>query len=413
MSYFGKSMETTEIDHHSLESNVRYYSRIFPATFVKAKGSYLFDVSGKGYLDFFCGAGALNYGHNNPLFKEKLISYIQSDNITHSLDMMTEVKAEMMNNFKKIILKKRGLDYKIQFTGPTGTDTVEAAMKLARKYTGRKNIISFSNSFHGMSMGSLSITSKRNRIGIPVGYNVEFPFYRENSDSNFDVASYLKTLDESEYPAAIILETIQAEGGVNVASVEWLKYIEELANRYAILLIVDDVQVGVGRTGDFFSFERAGIKPDMICLSKSISGYGLPLSVVLIRPDLDVWEAGEHTGTFRGFNLAFVTANEALLQYWIDDDFSKRAKMLSQMLREKLLKITEQKFFSFHGFGFIYGIDVHDSGYAARIREKAFNNGLIFETCGPKKSVIKIIPPLTITVDEMEEGLRIFKESLA
>lgn len=405
-------MTNTEVCN-DLESNVRYYSRIFPAIFSKAKDSYLFDISGKKYLDFFSGAGALNYGHNNALLKDKLISYIQSDGITHSLDMATESRVEMINNFQNLILKKRGLDYKIQFTGPTGTDTVEAALKLARKFTGRKNVISFSNSYHGMSMGSLSITPKRDRIGIPVGYNIELPFYKENSGQNLKIDSYLNSIDKSDYPAAIVMETVQAEGGINVAGIEWMQHIEKIANENGILLIVDDVQVGVGRTGDFFSFERAGIIPDMVCLSKSISGYGIPLSFLLIKPHLDIWESGEHAGTFRGINLAFVTANEALLHYWSDDHFSKRMKVLSCIFKEKLLEITEPKLFSLYGLGFIYGIDVHDSEYAARIRGKAFDNGLLFETCGPRKSVIKMIPPLTISVDELEKGLNIFKNSLS
>ncbi len=311
------------ITSNNSESEVRYYSRIFPAKFSKSKGCYLFDSLGKKYLDFFSGAGTLNYGHNNPLFKKKLISYIENDGITHSLDMATEARSEFIENFQNIILRKRNLEYKIQFTGPTGTDTIEAALKLARKYTGRKNIVYFSNSYHGMSMGSLSITPKRNRIGIPVGYSVELPFYRENSSDNFTLEQYLKDLDKADYPAAIFLETIQAEGGINVASSEWLKRIETIANQNGILLVVDDVQVGVGRAGEFFSFERAEIKPDIVCLSKSIGGYGLPLSIMLLKPHLDVWEAGEHTGTFRGFNLAFVTANEAILQYWKDDKFVK------------------------------------------------------------------------------------------
>lgn len=409
-------MENKDINtdtYYSLESNVCYYSRIFPAIFTKAKGSCLFDISGKRYLDFFSGAGALNYGHNNSLFKDKLISYIQSDGVTHSLDMMTEAKLKMMSNFQNLVLKKRDLDYKMQFTGPTGTDTVEAALKLARKYTGRKNIIYFSNSYHGMSMGSLSITPKKNRIGIPVGYTVELPFYKENYDTNFALETYLKTLDETEYPAAIVMETIQAEGGINVASIEWLKYIQELANKYNILLVVDDVQVGVGRSGDFFSFERAEINPDMICLSKSISGYGLPLSLLLIKPHLDIWEPGEHTGTFRGINLAFITANEALLHYWNNEEFSKRIKALSNIFKEKLSQIVESRFFSLYGLGLIYGIDIHDSERASKIRKKAFDNGLILETCGPTRSVIKMIPPLTINVEEIEEGLDIFRKSLS
>lgn len=397
---------------HNLESNVCYYSRIFPVVFAASKGSYLFDVSGNKYLDFFSGAGSLNYGHNNPLLKDKLISYIQSDGITNSLDMMTEAKFELMNNFYNIILKKRSLDYKIQFTNPTGTDTIEAALKLTRKYTNRKDIIYFSNSYHGMSMGSLSITPKKNRIGIPVGYSMEFPFYQEGSSTNFALESYIKTLDQSKYPAAIVIETIQAEGGINVASVEWLKHVQELANRHNILLVVDDIQVGVGRTGDFFSFERAGINPDIVCLSKSISGYGLPLSLLLIKPHIDIWKAGEHTGTFRGNNLAFVTANQAILHYWSNNNFSNRIKILSNVFKEKLSQIIKDKFPSFRGLGFIYGVDIYNEDHASTIRRRCFDNGLILETCGSNKSVIKMMPPLTLSIEELEKGLDIFKNSL-
>lgn len=395
------------------ESNVRYYSRIFPSVFAKAKGSYLFDVDGNKYLDFFSGAGALNYGHNNPLFKDKLISYIQSDGITHSLDMMTEAKNEMMNNFQNIILKKRNLNYKIQFTGPTGTDAVEAALKLSRKYTGRKDIVYFSNSYHGMSMGSLSVTPKKNRIGIPVGYSIELPFYKEKSNTNQALEAYLESINPSDYPAAIVLETVQAEGGINVASVEWLQNIQKVAADHKLLLIVDDVQVGVGRTGNFFSFERAGIVPDMVCLSKSISGYGTPLSLLLIKPSIDVWEAGEHTGTFRGFNLSFITATEALLQYWQNDDFLNNVRAVANEFRSQLLEITINESFSLRGIGFIYGIDVHDAEYASKIRRNAFKNGLIFETCGPSKSVIKMIPPLTSDIEELKKGVKIFAASLS
>lgn len=397
----------------TLESEVRYYSRIFPAIFSKSKGCYLFDETGKKYLDFFSGAGAMNYGHNNALFKEKLISYIEEDGITHSLDMSTQARSRFIENFQNIILKKRDLEYKIQFTGPTGTDAIEAALKLARKYTGRKNIVYFSNSYHGMSMGSLSITPKSNRIGIPVGYTVQMPFYQENSPDNFAIENYLKNLQQEEYPAAIFLETIQAEGGINVASIDWLKRIETIANKHNILLVVDDIQVGVGRAGKFFSFERAQIKPDIVCLSKSISGYGLPLSMLLLKPHLDVWEAGEHTGTFRGFNLAFITANEAILHYWQDNKFINQVQNISEFLQEELSTITNQNGFSLYGLGMIFGVDVKDAKYASAIREKAFRNGLIFETCGPNRAVIKMIPPLTIKKEELIEGLEIFKDSLS
>ena len=394
------------------ESNVRYYSRIFPAIFGRAKNSTMFDSLNNPYIDFFAGAGTLNYGHNNDLFKQKIIDYIQHDGIIHSLDMMTEARAEMIANFQQFILKKRGLDYKIQFTSPAGTDAIEAALKLARKYTKRKNILYFSNSYHGMSMGALSVTPKKDRIGIPVGYSVELPFFKENSPTNYDLGKYLTSLKESELPAAIILETVQAEGGINVASEEWLQYIAQTANKYGILLIIDDIQVGVGRTGDFFSFERAKITPDIVCLSKSLSGFGFPLATLLIRPEIDIWEVGEHTGTFRGFNLAFLGCNESILAYWKDEKFSEQIKKTSSFFRDKLDKICTPRNYQVYGIGMIFGIDVLDEELASKLKTECFKKGLIFETCGPEKSVIKMIPPLNITIEDLEKGLEIFLNAL-
>ncbi|MGH3743216.1 MAG: aspartate aminotransferase family protein, partial [Micromonosporaceae bacterium] len=302
-----------------LESEVRSYCRGWPVVFDTAVGSRMTDIDGRTYLDFFAGAGTLNYGHNHPVLKRALIDYLESDGPTHALDMHTTAKRTLLETFQRIVLAPRGLEYKVQFPGPTGANAVESALKLARKVTGRETILSFTNAFHGMSLGALAVTGnsmKRRGAGVPLQHSMPMPYddYLDGQTPDFVWLNAL--LEDSgsglDLPAAIIVETVQGEGGVNVARPEWLRELSEVCKRHDILLIVDDVQMGCGRTGPFFSFEIAGITPDIVVLSKSLSGYGLPFALTLMKPELDVWEPGEHNGTFRGNNPAFVTATVAL-----------------------------------------------------------------------------------------------------
>ena len=281
---------------NELESEVRSYCRLFPTVFKKAQGAILEDQEGIKYVDFLSGVGTLNYGHNNPQIKEQLIRYLESDGIVHGLDLATVAKQEFLEAFQTIILKPRQLNYKLQFPGPTGTNAVEAALKLARKITGRETIIAFSNGYHGVTLGSLATTasaSQRSVSGIPTT-GVNFIPFDGYLGENIDTTEYLdKFLSDKgsgvSIPAAVIVETIQGAGGVNVASFEWLRSLEKVCRKHDVLLIVDDIQVGCGRTGTFFSFEDVGISPDIITLSKSLSGFGLPFSLVLIKPELDLW----------------------------------------------------------------------------------------------------------------------------
>lgn len=401
------------------ESEVRSYCRTFPAIFQKAKGAFLYDEKGKRYIDFFSGAGTLNYGHNNSAMKKSIIDYLNADYVTHSLDMATSAKQKFLEEFETVILQPRGLDYKIQFTGPTGTNANEAALKLARIVKKRSNVIAFTNGFHGLSSGSLSVTSNayyRNEV-FTSRLNVSFMPYDGYFGENVNTIDYLrKFLDDRssgiDLPAAVILETIQAEGGVNVAEIHWLKDLDKLCRDFDILLIVDDIQVGIGRGGSFFSFERAGIKPDIVTLSKSISGFGLPMSLVLIKPEFDQWKPGEHTGTFRGNNLAFVTATEAL-QYWRNEEFSESANKKGKIIKKKLCDIQErypELKIRVRGLGMIYGLEIPDPEISESITREAFERGLILELCGAKNNVLKFLPTLTIDESTLEEGLGIIDQ---
>ncbi|MCA3503015.1 MAG: diaminobutyrate--2-oxoglutarate transaminase, partial [Rhodobacter sp.] len=312
-----------------MESRVRSYSRSWPTVFVRAQGAHVWDDNGRAYIDFFAGAGSLNYGHNPPSMKKLLIEYLAEDGVVQSLDAFTAARAQFLEALREVILRPRALDYRVQFPGPAGTTAVEAALKLARIATGRTNVVCFTNSFHGMSLGALAASGnryKRAASGAPLGNCTFLPFDGFLGPET-DSASILRRMllepgSGIDPPAAILLETVQGEGGVRVASDGFLQAVATVAKEAGALLIIDDIQVGCGRTGEFFSFESAGLRPDLVCLSKSVSGYGLPMALLLIGPSLDVWEPGAHSGTFRASNPAIVTATEAL-NYWRDDTLSR------------------------------------------------------------------------------------------
>jgi len=405
----------------SLESEVRSYCRGWPAVFQKASGSHLYDEQGHAYLDFFAGAGTLNYGHNNPQLKEKLLAYLADDNIVHSLDMYTVAKRAFLETFQDVLLAPRGLDYRVQFPGPAGAAAVEAALKLARKYTGRETIVSFTNAFHGMTLGALAVTGnsmKRSGAGIPLNHTVPMPFDNYLDGQTPDFLLFERLLEDSgsglDVPAAVIVETVQGEGGLNVASPEWLRGLAAVCERYEILLIVDDVQMGCGRTGPFFSFEQAGIVPDIVCLSKSLSGYGLPFAVTLLKPELDVWEPGEHNGTFRGPNPAFVTATAAL-DFWTGEGMEKETLTKGDQVEEALTRIAAanpEAITGVRGRGLAQGIAFADPEVAPAVCAQAFDRRLLLETSGPEGEVVKLLPPLTTTPDELAEGLDIIAASV-
>ncbi|MDD4242397.1 MAG: diaminobutyrate--2-oxoglutarate transaminase [Smithellaceae bacterium] len=404
-----------------LESEVRSYSRSFPVLFDKAKDAFLFDADGNRYIDFFAGAGTLNYGHNNELMKAKLIEYLQNDGLVHGLDMATVAKEELLLKMETVLFQPRNLDYKIQFTGPTGTNAVEAGLKLARMVKKRSNVISFTNGYHGLTMGSMSVTANayyRDEAFINRS-DVSFLPYDGYLGKDINTAQYMRRFLEDgssgvDTPSAVILETVQGEGGIRVASDEWLREVEAICREFDILLIVDDIQVGNGRTGHFFSFERSGIKPDIVTVSKSFSGYGLPLSLVLFRRDLDIWKAGQHTGTFRGNNLAFVTASVAL-DYWKDDRFSGEIFRKGDILSRRLNAISAkypQLNAEVRGRGFIYGMAVDPPEIAREISLECFKNKLIMELAGARNNVIKFLAPLIIPDDVLIEGLEILDAAI-
>ncbi|MER6534000.1 diaminobutyrate--2-oxoglutarate transaminase [Streptomyces sp. 900105755] len=406
-----------------LESEVRSYSRLWPVVFDRAQGSRLFSEDGRPYLDFFAGAGALNYGHNNPFLKQALLDYIVRDGVSHALDMSTVAKRDFLETFQDLVLTPRELSYKVAFPGPGGANAVEAALKLARRVTGRQSVVSFTNSYHGMTLGALAVSgnaTKRAAAGVALTLTTALPYdgypgIGETGPRHLDrlLSDPGSGLDR---PAAVIVETVQGEGGLRAADADWLRDLAEVCERHEVLLVVDDVQMGCGRTGSFFSFEDAGITPDLVCLSKSIGGFGLPLALTLIRPELDVWKPGDHNGTFRGVSGSFVTGAQALRSYWSDGTLEKSTRERAERIAAALGAVADEhpgEGMEVRGRGFAAGLRFTTPGVARAVCVAAFENGLLMETSGAAGDVVKLLPPLTISDDDLDEGLDIIRTCVA
>lgn len=401
------------------ESVVRSYCRGVDVVLAGGRGSVVWDSAGLEYIDFLAGAGALNYGHNDPDMRSTLIDYISGDGIAHGLDLHTVAKQGFLESFERRVLEPRGMDHRVQFTGPTGANAVEAALKLARKATGRSNVVAFTRGFHGLSAGALAATANSSMRGGPVNglsgvTRLPFDGYLGAGVDTAEVLAAMLTDPSSgvDAPAAVLLETVQGEGGLNVASPGWLRRVAELTSAAGALLIVDDIQAGCGRTGTFFSFEAAGIVPDVVVLSKSLSGFGLPMSVLLVRPQFDVWQPGEHTGTFRGNGHAFVTATVALEKFWADstlaDQVARRGELLASRLGEIAARLPHARV---KGRGMMQGIET-DPAIAARITQQCVRDRLIIERAGPRDEVVKLLAPLTTPDDVLERGLTILHNAV-
>ncbi|NLT26413.1 MAG: diaminobutyrate--2-oxoglutarate transaminase [Microbacteriaceae bacterium] len=407
----------------AIESEVRSYIRAFPTVFATAKGQKLVDERGREYIDLFCGAGSLNYGHNDDDIKAAVIDYLAGDGIQHGLDMATSAKREFLERFRDRILEPRGLDYRVQFPGPTGANAVEAALKAARMATGRTGVVAFTHAYHGLSLGALAATANqwfRQAAGTTLNDVQFFPFdgyYGPDIDTVALLRTHLEDPSSGlDLPAAVIVETVQGEGGVNVASVEWLQALRELCTEFGIVLIADEIQIGIGRSGRYFSFERAGIVPDMVTLSKSISGYGFPMSLTLIKPEFDVWKPAMHTGTFRGNTIAFVGGSTAIEKFWADGEATEaRIAERTAIVEERLGALVERypDDLALRGLGLLQGlVGIRDNAVAGRVAKEAFERGVIIEVSGAHDEVLKVMPTIVGDDETLRAGLDIVEAAV-
>lgn len=417
-----------------LESRNRSYPRGIPIAFNKAKGAIIEDVDGNLYIDFISGCGVFNLGHNNPKIIKSLEKY--RGLITQAVDFPTKVKIEFMRALSNALPKSLKGKSKINFGGPTGSDAVESAIKLARIVKGRHGIIAFQGGYHGMTMGALSVTSKlsHRRSNEPLIPGVHFmpycspyrcPFAGDDSPCKGECLKYFKYCLENPHsgidkPAAIIIEPVLGEGGSHQPTKGWLEKIVDIAHKNDVLVIFDEVQAGFYRTGKLFSFEHTTAVPDIVAISKGIGGNGYPLSLIVYRKELDIWNPGTHIGTFRGNQIA-MAAGLAALKFVKDFDIPRYVDVVGgQILRSlKNISNTSKYIGDVRGIGMMFGIEyVKDKKgkdpfpeMAQAVKKLCYENGLLVEIGGYYGNVIRFLPALIITQQIAKKGLNIFKKA--
>ena len=424
------------------ESNVRSYPRKLPLAIARAKGVWVTDVEGNTYLDCLAGAGTLALGHNHDEVLAGINDFLASGLPMHTLDLTTPLK-DAFSEAVLTLLPNGGQDYCLQFCGPSGADAVEAALKLAKTFTGRGNILSFAGGYHGMTHGALAVTGNRAPKSAVPGLmpGVQFlPYPHEyrcplglGGEAGVQALTHYFTqfIEDVEngvsLPAAVIVEAIQGEGGVNPAPAQWLRAIREVTQRHGILLILDEVQAGFARSGRMFAYEHAGIEPDIVVMSKAVGG-GLPMALLGIRRRFDAWQPGAHTGTFRGNQMA-MAAGLATLNILTRQDIAASAARRGDWLKQQL-SLLQSRFPSLaqvRGRGLMLGIEIVDErqaadaqgchpgdpALAAAIQRHCFNQRLLLERGGRDGNVVRLLPPLIIDDEQCREVMVRFERAVA
>lgn len=426
-------------DLSKVESNARTYAANFKQLFVKGNGMRLKDAQGREYLDCLSNAGTLALGHNPPAVRDAVLEFLQTDQLQQALDLATPAKHTFVKTLFATLppaLRDHG---KILFCGPSGSDAVEAAIKLARHYTQRSTLLAFQGGYHGMTAGALSamgnLKPKFHAAAVTAGthfmpfpYPLRCPFGTDGRHTEQLSIDYLRTLlsdPESgvQQPAAVLVEVVQGEGGCIPASANWMRQLRELTRELGILLIVDEVQTGLGRTGSLFAIEHSGIVPDILVLSKAIGG-GYPMSVIVFAEHLDTWTAGMHAGTFRGNQIAMV-AGAATIDHILANGLVARAAQAGEHLREGLDSLARSypAMAEVRGRGLMLGVEIAQPGHdgrpgpadkalAAAIKRECFAKGLLIETGGRHSSVLRLLPPLNISDEEIGQVLERFDSAL-
>ncbi|WP_205023555.1 diaminobutyrate--2-oxoglutarate transaminase family protein [Streptomyces sp. HB132] len=427
------------------ESAARTYARSLPIVPVRARGMTIEGADGRRYLDCLSGAGTLALGHNHPVVLEAIRKVIDSGAPLHVLDLATPVKDAFTTELFATLPRELADNARIQFCGPAGTDAVEAAFKLTRAASGRSELLAFTGAYHGMTAGALAASGGATDVRVtrlPFPQNYRCPF-GAGGERGADIAAHWTEylLDDPRSgvpaPAAMILEPVQGEGGVNPAPDGWMRRMREITQERSIALIADEVQTGVGRTGTFWAVEHSGIVPDVMVLSKAIGG-SLPLAVIVYRSELDLWPPGAHAGTFRGNQLA-MAAGAATLAYVRENGLAERAGTLGARMIARLqaLSADHPSIGDVRGRGLMIGIELVDPGaepldvtaengsapppdpaLAAAVQQECLHRGLIVELGGRHSAVVRLLPPLTLTdeqatavVDRLADALRAAERS--
>ncbi|HLN65296.1 MAG TPA: diaminobutyrate--2-oxoglutarate transaminase [Symbiobacteriaceae bacterium] len=424
------------------ESNARTYPRHIPLAVVKADGIHVWDADHRVYIDCLAGAGTLALGHNHPVVIEAIRDVLQSGQPLHTLDLMTPAKDKFVDELFASLPPAFARNARIQFCGPSGADAVEAALKLVKTVTKRRTILAFQGAYHGMTHGALSVTGSagvKQKIAnlmpdvhfLPFPYAYRCPFGVGGEATHQISSRYIeRVLDDPESgitpPAGMILEVVQGEGGSIPAPDEWVREMRRITRARDIPLIVDEIQAGLCRTGTFFAFERSGITPDVILISKAIGG-GLPLSVMVYKGDLDLWDPGAHVGTFRG-NVLAMAAGTASLRLMREQGLARHASDMGEQFLRGLSEVARGTHCigEIRGRGLMIGVEIVDKQgqpdlvgtypahphLAQRIHLECLKRGLIIELGGRHGSVTRFLPPLIITADQVDTVTAIFGDAV-
>jgi diaminobutyrate-2-oxoglutarate transaminase len=419
-------------EQDELESSARTYPRSVPVAIEEGRGATMRDVDGNTFIDFFGGAGVLNVGHNHPAVIEAATD--QQKKLVHALDFPTRPKLRLMRRLKQLLPGALRESARFHFGGPTGSDAIEAAMKLTRAHTRRDAVIAFQGSYHGMTTGALSVTSDVGFGGpasspvhfMPYPYCYRCPLGLKPDSCEMACAKLLDTSLEDPHsgipkPAAVLIEPIQGEGGTIVPPDGYLTEVRRITRKHDVPLICDEIQTGFARTGKMFACEHDGITPDVMTLSKALGGIGYPISCIAYDERLDDWKPGAHIGTFRGHQVA-MAAGYAAIEFMQEVDLSKHAAELGE-LTLGLLRDAQDTLPSVgdvRGRGLMIGIElVKDRDtkdpwpeMAAQVRTECFRRGVIIEVGGHFGNVARFLPPLVITRQLLLTGVEIFIESL-
>lgn len=420
------------------ESNARSYPRRIPLTLTKSQGIYLQDSQQQIFIDALAAAGTLALGHSHPDIQHAIVSTVNSGIPLQTLDLTTPIKERFIDQLFKLLPSKM-INPRVQFCSPSGADAVEAAIKLAKVSTGRRTILSFSGAYHGMTastinlMGNLGPKTSMNAglddvIFLPFPYAQRCPYGLGDDGAKVSLQQIETMLTDPESgvpkPAAIIVEAVQGEAGALPADSTWLKGLRDIATRHGIVLILDEVQSGMGRTGKYFAFEHSNIEPDIIVLSKAIGG-GLPLSLIVYKQELDSWQPGTHAGTFRGNQLA-MACGLVVMHHLSDKKLHLNAAKMGDLLQYRLKRIASPIIGDVRGLGLMQGVEIinpfgefdtqgnkpQDGIRARQIQQEALKRGLIVELGGRHGSTVRFLLPLIVTEKEINLVADIFADSV-
>lgn len=416
----------------NIEGKALSYPLNIPVVMDEGRGATIKDIDGNIYIDFFGGAGVLAVGHCNPTVLAAVRE--QQNKITHTLDFPTKIRLELIEKIRQIMPGKLKDNVKVQFGGPTGSDAVESAVKLAKQVTNRHPLIAFSGSYHGQTAGALSLTSgsfyKEKYLPmipeihfVPFAYCYRCPFFQSPNSCQKECAKFYEYILEDPHsgiakPAASIIEPIQGEGGSIVPPKDYIMKIENISREHEVPIIFDEIQSGFCRTGKMFSFEHSGANPDIITLSKALGG-GFPLSAIAYREELDVWRKASHIGTFRG-NVAGMAAGVASIEFMLENNLASYAHSLGKIIMKKFEKVAKESNIigDVRGEGLMLGIEIVEdketkkpsSKLASLIRTESFKKGVLIEIGGHYDNVARFLPPLVITQELAEIGSSIIIE---